>query len=175
MLPFCPRLGPSLARIGLPLIAALAFSSLFQGCESAESYASETGVEASEGGDVSNGGDNGGNEPDDDGGSVDGYRNLSITPASSTLAPTGGSNTSQINFVNLSITPLSGYSYQWTLSNAALGGLSQTTGSSVRYTADPTSYPSSGSVLQTITVTGTSSGSSVRYRGTATVTHQAAP
>ena len=171
--PFWPRLGTWLTGIALPLIALMALAALFQGCESAESYASETGVEPSEGGGGNNGGDNDGTDPDNDDGSVDGYRNLAITPPASTLTPTGGSNTSQIQFVSLSISPLSGYTYRWTLSDASLGTLSQKTGASVQYTASPTSYPASGSVLQTITVTGTRSGADVRYRGTATVTHQA--
>lgn len=153
----------------LPLAATIVLATLSQGCESAESYAVASDIAPSEGGGENHGGDS--DTPDNGGGSSDGYQTLAVAPATATLQKTSGSNTSQINFVDLSITPRSGYTYQWAVSDTSLGRLSQSSGDRVQYTAS--SYPSSGSAVQTVTVIGTSPGSSVRYRGTATITHLA--
>lgn len=147
------------------MVATIALSSLLQGCESAESYASETGVEASEGGGGNNA-DNGGNDPDDGGGDDYEYRTLAISPPSAV-------HTSAGNFTIFEVAQQEGYTYSWTLSDPSLGSVEPTTGTRVTYSTR--TIPGSGTQVQTLTVTGTRSGSNIRYRGTATVTHQTAP
>ena len=168
-IPFCPRLVSCLAGIVLPLIALLALSSLIQGCESAESFAAETGVEPSDGGDSNNGSDNGGNDPDNGGGGTGGgtdyeYRNLAVSPPSAV-------HTSAGNFTIFEVAQQAGYTYSWTLSDPTWGSVAPSTGTRVTYSTR--TIPGSGTQVQTLTVTGIRSGSNVRYRGTATVTHQA--
>ena len=139
-IPFCPRLVSCLAGIVLPLIALLALSSLIQGCESAESFAAETGVEPGEGG-----GSNNGNNADIGGGGTGGngtggggttrpdstsssltwdtstqvYK-IKINPQTSTITQNGNPTVS-LTVAN----PVSGHTYEWIAKDADLGSIAK--------------------------------------------------
>lgn len=136
-------------------IAILALSALFQGCESAESYAAEKDIPA----DMANhnGENNGGSGGDFE------YRALAINPPSA-------EHTSVGNLTVFEVAARAGYTFSWTVSDNTLGTVSPSTGTRVTYSTRR--IPSTGTLVQTITVIGTRSGSNIRYRGTATVTHQ---
>lgn len=136
-IPFCPRLVSCLAGIVLPLIALLALSSLIQGCESAESFAAETGVEPSEGGGSNN---NGSQTGDPTGGTGSGggttrpdstsssltwdtsiqvYK-IKINPQTSTITQNGNPTVS-LTVAN----PVSGHTYEWIAKDADLGSIAK--------------------------------------------------
>jgi len=136
-IPFCPRLVSCLAGIVLPLIALLALSSLIQGCESAESFAAETGVEPSEGGGSNNngsqtGGPTGGTgsgggttRPDSTSSSltwdtsIQVYK-IKINPQTSTITQNGNPTVS-LTVAN----PVSGHTYEWIAKDADLGSIAK--------------------------------------------------
>jgi len=162
-------------------IALMALSFLFQGCESAESYASETGVEAGE-----NGGGNGGGNPDTGGGGTGGggtgggtnnSNDPTFNPSSVDafyLEPkeTTISRNERKRFTIPS--PRSGYAYTWRLENGSIGELTRdsTVSTGTAYYYQGTEFPAGGAT-QKILVVGTLSGSNIRHEGRATVTHQA--
>ena len=100
------------------------------------------------------------------GGSASGTteQTITVTPATATHTAVG-------TFTVLEITAVSGYTYTWSISNTSIGSLSPTTGNKVTYST--TTMPSSGSQIQTITVIGTSTTSSTKYKGTSVITQKA--
>lgn len=144
----------------LRLIVALVATILI-GCESADV---ETGTTTTTGNSSSNG-------TNDDTPSDGNQSNGSTNYKTLAVAPSSGVHTTIGNFTILEISQLAGYTYVWSLSNPSLGTLSPQQGTKVTYMT--TSIPSTGSAVQTITVIGTKAGSSVKYRGISTITHQA--
>ena len=91
------------------------------------------------------------------------YKTVTVNPATATHTAAG-------TFTVLEINAVSGYTYTWSLSNTSIGSLSPTIGNKVRYST--TTLPASES-QQTITVIGTKTGSSKKYKGTAVITIKA--
>ena len=164
-------------------IALLALSSLIQGCESAESFAAETGVEPGEGGGSNNGnnadiggggtggngtgggGTNNSNDPTFNQSSVVAF---TLSPENATISP----NEPRKRFTVPK--PLSGYVYTWELDNDSIGELTpdSSVSNGTAYYYQGTEFPAGGA-KQNIFVVGKRSGSNVRHEGRATVTHQA--
>lgn len=145
---------PIKSTLSLSCVIASAFL-LFQGCESAEVDEASAAAASSS---------NGSSDGSSSGGTTTQTIDVDTGNTPSIHRTTG-------DFTILKISPESGYTYKWTLSNSNIGNISSTTGNDVTYTS--TYIPPSGSLQQTITVTGTRSGSSVIFQGTSVITHQA--
>ena len=142
----------ALSGLLVPFIAAAALSSLFQGCESAESYAAETNVKADENNDSNNdsnngnnngndsgngGGGNNGNDPGNGGGGGDTTKPSATTPSLTwdtsvqvyklTITPQISTITQNGN-VTVALTvgnPTPGLTYEWIAKDSALGKIAK--------------------------------------------------
>lgn len=140
--------------LSLSCVIAAAFL-LFQGCESAEVDEASAAASSQNNGSTDSGSGEGST-----------VQKINVDPATATVKNTPNTFTG----VKLIIpSPVSGYTYTWTLSNKSIGSLNFNTGVTVNYT--PTSFGSEP-IVQTITVIGKRSGSP-EARGTSVITHQA--
>lgn len=89
-------------------------------------------------------------------------KTISVNPAS-------GQHTTTGDYTVLEVAPISGYTFTWALSDAALGNIGTKTGNKTVYTT--TSIPPTGSKVQIITVIGRNPNTSTTYRGTSRITH----
>lgn len=163
---------------------AIGFCCLFQGCESAESYADESGVEANKNNDSDNGNNNGNDSGNGGGGTgvtpgggTDNGNDPTFTSSSVVafkLSP-GETTISRNERKRFTIpNPKSGYVYKWELDKGSIGKLTPDpeVSNDTAYYYQGTEFPAGGAA-QKILVVGTQSGSNIRHEGMATVTHQA--
>ncbi len=150
-------------------LAILCSIFLISGCESADV---ETGTTTT----------NAGSSPSDDTTSEGTAKIVTTTGGTTTIDgetytiitfhPASAVHTSSGNFTVLEISePIVGYTYRWTLSDESLGRVSPESGRKTTYYTD--TIPPTGEKVQTITVIGTKTDASIKYRGTFTVTHRA--